>query len=68
MIHPFVSITLTHNSVWTSSGAGTSNTYGVELIVAIYTQFARTLSQTYTSYGDVPVKEFIVTCTAMVYK
>jgi len=51
-----------------SNGGGTSKTYGGELMVAIYTQLLTEPSQIYTSYGDVPVNEFIVTCTAMLYK
>jgi hypothetical protein len=51
-----------------SNGGGTLNTYGGELMVAIYTQLLTEPSQIYTSYGEVPVKEFIVTCIAMVYK
>jgi len=66
--HPFISITLTHNDVSVFNGAGTSKTYGGELMVAIYTQLLTEPSQIYTSYGEVPVKEFIVTCIAMVYK
>jgi hypothetical protein len=49
-----------------SNGGGTSNTYGVELMVAIYTQLLTEPSQIYTSYGDVPVNEFMVTCIDIV--
>ena len=66
IIHPFVSITLTHNNVSVSNGGGTLNTYGGELMVAIYTQLLTEPSQMYTSYGDVPVNEFMVTCIDIV--
>jgi hypothetical protein len=63
--HPFISTTLTQISDWASNGGGTLNTYGVELIVAIYTQLRTFESHTYTSYGEVPVNEFMVTCVDM---